>query len=111
MSLQVRWTLAASQSLSEVLEYTIENFGERQLRKLTNRINSTISRVELFPYLGKSETVLSELLGLNYRSAVVIKEIKIYYSIMKDVVYIEYVKNVRLDDNTMLNRLRESTRI
>ena len=30
---------------------------------------------------------------------------------MKDVVYIEYVKNVRLDDNTMLNRLRESTRI
>jgi plasmid stabilization system protein ParE len=110
MSLQIKWTYIASQSLSEVLEYTFEKFGTRQLRKLENRINTSVRRITFFPRLGKYEKAISESMGLEYHSVLVIKEIKIYYSISVDTIYIEYVKNTRMDDNTMLERINTSIR-
>ena len=38
MNLNIEWTPVALQSLDEVFEYTFEEFGKAQVRKLTKQI-------------------------------------------------------------------------
>lgn len=108
MNLQVKWTLAALQSLSDVLDYTFEQFGERQLRKLTKRINSSVLRISFFPKTGKPEPYVSELVGADFRSVVVIKKIKLYYTVNREIMFVEFIKNTNMDDSTMLKKLQLS---
>ena len=108
MNLQVRWTLVALQSLSDVLDYTFEQFGERQLRKLTKRINSSVLRISFFPKMGRPEPYVSELTGGDFRSVVVLKKIKLYYTLNKEILFVEFIKNTNMDDNTMLKKLQLS---
>ena len=105
MNLPILWTPIALLSLSEVFEYTYEEFGELQLRKLTSQIYSVTRRIATFPHLGKSETELFEATGINYRSIVVISKIKLLYTISDDTLFIEYVKNSNMDDATMLEKI------
>ncbi|MBR6444828.1 MAG: type II toxin-antitoxin system RelE/ParE family toxin [Prevotella sp.] len=107
MNLKIRWTPVALQSLSEVLEYTFEEFGERQLRKLISQIYAVVRRIEVFPRSGKQEFDLLEATGIEYRSVVVISEIKLLYTVVEDTLFIEFIKNTRLDDATMLAKLSE----
>jgi plasmid stabilization system protein ParE len=108
MNLQLQWTPIALQSLSEVLSYTYEEFGERQLRKLISQIHTVARRLATFPLLGKREEELTEATGIEYRSAIVISEIKLLYTISEDSLFIEFVKNVRMDDATMLAKLSQT---
>ena len=48
---------------------------------------------------------LSEKIGVEYRSILVIPEIKIIYCVLQDTIQIEYVKNSRIDDETMLKNM------
>ena len=105
MNLQVLWTHIALQSLSEVLEYTYTEFGERQLRKLATQIYAVCSRLATFPLSGKREIAITKTTGIEYRSILVIKEIKLLYTICDDTLFIEFVKNTRMDDSTMLAKL------
>lgn len=105
MSLQIQWTPIALQSLSEVFEYTHKTFGERQLRKLTRQIHDVTHRLVSFPLLGKHEENLIEATNIEYRSIVVISEIKLLYTISDNSLFIEYVKNARMDDATMLEKI------
>ncbi|MBR5634544.1 MAG: type II toxin-antitoxin system RelE/ParE family toxin, partial [Prevotella sp.] len=107
MNLKIRWTPVALQSLSEVLEYTFEEFGERQLRKLISQIYAVVRRIEAFPLSGKQEFDLLEATGIEYRSVVVISEIKLLYTVVEDMLFVEFIKNTRLDDATMLAKLNE----
>ena len=43
--------------------------------------------------------------GVEYRCVVVISEISLLYTIVGDTLFIEYVKNARLDDSTVLDKL------
>ena len=52
MSLRIEWTPVALQSLSDVFEYTFEEFGERQVRKLTSQIYKVTNRISQFPLTG-----------------------------------------------------------
>ena len=106
MNLQIQWTPTALQSLSEVLEYTFCQFGERQLRKLTRQIHTSARRVSIFPLLGKRETKLIKATGIEYRSTVVIKQIKLIYTIDKDILYVRFIKNNCMDDSTLLKKLQ-----
>ncbi len=105
MSLQIRWTPIALQSLSEAFEYTYSEFGEDRLRKFCSEIYTATRRIAAFPQSGKSEDCISNDLGIDYRSTLVIKEIKLIYTIRQETIYIEYVKNSRQDDATMLQKL------
>lgn len=107
MNSHLRWTPIALQSLSEVLDYTFEEFGERQLHKLTSQISDAALRIATFPRSGKYEADLSVDTGIEYRSMLVISEIKLLYTISDDTVFIEYVKNTRQDDATILAKLNE----
>ena len=107
MNLQVLWTPIALLSLSEVFKYTYLEFGERQLRRLTSQIYAAIRRIAAFPQLGRPEEEISEAMGIEYRSTIVIKEISLLYTVVGDTLYVEYVKNARQDDATMLEKLSE----
>ena len=107
MSLHILWTPIALQSLSEVFEYTYLEFGELQLRKLTSQIYKATRRIANFPQSGRPEVEISEAMGVEYRSTIVISEISLLYTIIDDTLYIEYVKNARQDDATMLAKLCE----
>lgn len=45
MNLNIEWTPVALQSLDEVFEYTFEEFGKAQVRKLTKQIYSATRRI------------------------------------------------------------------
>ena len=105
MSLRIEWTASALQSLLDVFEYTYGEFGELQLRRLRRKIIKTTQSISAFPQMGVVDPI-SDKLGIEYRSMMVIPEIKIIYCIMDDFIQIEYVKNSRLDDMTMLMNMR-----
>ena len=105
MSLLILWTPIALQSLSEVFAYTFEEFGERQLRKLTSQIYAVTKRISSFPNSGKVEYEITKAAGIEYRSVKLIKEISLLYTVVDDAIYIEFVKNARIDDATMLEKI------
>jgi len=107
MNLRIQWTPIALLSLSEVFEYTFEEFGERQLRWLKTQISTTARRIATFPGLGKREADLVEATGIEYRSIHVISEIKLLYTVSDDSIFIEFIKNAQMDDSTMLEKLNQ----
>ncbi len=109
MSLPIQWTPIALQSLSKVFDYTFEEFGEKQLRILSDKITTAANRIATFPQIGKVEESLSRRLNIEYRSISVIHEINLIYTIHNDVLFIEYVKNNRQDDATILSYLTSYT--
>lgn len=108
MNLQILWTPVALQSLAEVINYTYEQFGERQMFKLTSQISEAANRIATFPLSGKYEEELAETTGIEYRNTLVISEIKLLYTISGDTLFVEYVKNTRMDDATMLEIINKS---
>ena len=104
MSLETRWSEQALLSLAEVLQYTLEEHGERQYRKMRRQVMDAVKQIALSPYSAAVEPV-SEKVGFDLRGYKVIPRIKIIYSIIDDTVYIEYVKNTWLSEETMLKRM------
>lgn len=104
MSLEIRWSEVAWQSLSEVLEYTVLRHGVRQGRKMRRQVMDAIRQISLSPFMAAVEPY-SDRVGAEMRGYVVIPRIKVIYSVVDNVVYIEYVKNTFLSERTMLRRM------
>lgn len=104
MSLEIRWSEVALQSLSEVLEYTVLRHGVRQGRKMRRQVMDAIRQISLSPFMAAVEPY-SDKVGAEMRGYVVIPRIKVIYSVVDNVVYIEYVKNTFLSERTMLRRM------
>lgn len=91
-------------SLSEVLQYTIVEHGERQALKLRRHVMDAVRRISVSPYVAKVEPY-SDKVGVELRGYVVIPRIKIIYSVVDNVLYIEYIKNTFLSEETMLRNM------
>ena len=104
MSLRIRWSEPALQSLCEVLEYTIIEHGERQALKLRKQVMSAVLKISASPYIAAVEPY-SDKVGVEMRGYLVIPRIKVIYSIVDDTVFIEYIKNTYLSAETMLDRM------
>ena len=104
MSLKTRWSEPALLSLAEVLEYTTWRHGRRQARKMRAQVMDAVRLIAQSPFIAAVEPY-SEKVGVELRGFVVIPRIKVIYSVVDDVVYIEYVKNTFLSERTMLHRM------
>jgi hypothetical protein len=104
MSLETRWSEPALLSLVEVLEYTLEEHGESQYTKMRKQVMDAVRDIAKSPFAAAIEPI-SEKAGFELRGYKVIPRIKIIYSIVDDVVYIEYIKNTWLSEETMLKRM------
>ena len=104
MSLETRWSEPALLSLAEVLEYTLEEHGERQNDKMRKQVSDAVRSIAQSPYAAAIDPI-SETVGFELRGYKVIPRIKIFYSIVDDIIYIEYVKNTWLSEETMLKRM------
>jgi plasmid stabilization system protein ParE len=104
MNLEIRWSAPALLSLAEVLEYTIVEHGERQAMKMRKQIMSAVKRITLTPKAAPIEPI-SEKVGFELRGLLVIKKIKVIYSVSDEAINIEYIKNTYLSDKTMLERM------
>lgn len=104
MSLETRWSEPALLSLAEVLKYTLEEHGERQYMKLRKQVMDAVRQISISPYSASIEPY-SEKVGVELRGYLVIPRIKVIYSIVGDVVYIEYIKNTWLSEETMLKSM------
>ena len=91
-------------SLAEVLQYTLEEHGERQYTKMRRQVMDAVRKIAQSPYSATVEPI-SEKVGFELRGYKVISKIKIIFSIVDDTVYIEYVKNTWLSEETMLKRM------
>lgn len=65
------------------------------------KIDAATRRIAAFPQIGQVEPY-SARMGMEIRGLMVISQIKIVYCVMPDFIQIEYIKNNRLDDETML---------
>ena len=104
MSLETRWSEPALLSLAEVLQYTLEEHGEGQYNKLRRLVMDAVRSIGKSPFSAAVEPI-SEEVGFELRGFKVIPRIKIIYSIIDDIVYIEYIKNTWLSDETMIERM------
>ena len=104
MSLETRWSEPALLSLAEVLQYTLEEHGEGQYNKMRRQVMDAVRDIASSPFSAAIEPV-SEKAGFELRGYKVIPRIKIIYSIVDNVVYIEYIKNTGLSEETMLKRM------
>ncbi len=104
MNLEIRWSAPALLSLAEVLEYTIVEHGERQAMKMRKQIMSAVQRLTVAPNAAPIEPI-SEKVGFELRGLLVIKKIKVIYSVSDEAINIEYIKNTYLSDKTMLERM------
>ena len=104
MNLETRWSAPALQSLAEVLQYTLVEHGEGQYNKLRRQVMDAVRRIAQSPFSAVVEPI-SEKVGFELRGYKVIPKIKIIYSIIDNTVYIEYIKNTWLSEETMLRRM------
>lgn len=104
MNLETRWSGPALRSLSEVLHYTLEEHGEGQYNKIRRQVMEAVQNISQSPFSASIDP-LSDKLGFELRSYKVISRIKIMYSIIDNVIYIEYIKNTWLSDETMVARM------
>ena len=104
MSLETRWSEPALLSLAEVLQYTLEEHGEGQYNKMRRQVMDAVRKIAQSP-LSAAVDPISEKVGFELRSYKVIPRIKIIYSVVDDVVYIEYIKNTWLSEETILRRM------
>ena len=102
--MRVLWSESAKTSLADVLDYTLEHFGPRQVTVLTRQIKSTIAKIETFPESSPIEYLLKDA-PFQYRSALVIKQIKIVYRLEGDAIYITFVWNVLQSPKNVLSKL------
>lgn len=91
-------------SLAEVLQYTLEEHGEDQYNKMRRQVMDAVRKIAKTPYTAAIDPV-SEKVGFEIRSYKVISKIKIMYSVVDNVVYVEYIKNTWLSEETMLRRM------
>ena len=92
MSLEIRWSEPALLSLAEVLQYTMEEHGERQYYKMRHQVMDVVHKIALSPFIAGVDPI-SKKVGFELRGYKVISRIKIMYSIVDGVINIEYVKN------------------
>jgi len=104
MSLEIRWSEPALLSLAEVLQYTMEEHGERQYYKMRHQVMDAVHKIALSPFIVGVDPI-SKKVGFELRGYKVISRIKIMYSIVDGVINIEYVKNTWLSEETMLKRM------
>ena len=104
MSLETRWSEPALLSLAEVLEHTLEEHGELQYAKMRKQIMDAVRKISASPYSAPIEPC-SEKVGVELRGYLVISKIKIMYSVVDNTLYIEYIKNTWLSEQTMLERM------
>ena len=104
MSLETRWSRPALLSLAEVLDYTLEEFGELQYSKLRKQIMDAVSKLSVSPFIAAIEPY-SDKVGVELRGYKLVPRIKIIYSVVDDTLYIEYIKNTWLSEETMLKRM------
>ena len=104
MSLETKWSEPALLSLAEVLQYTLEEHGERQYFKIRRQVMDAVRKIACSPYSAAIEPI-SDKVGFELRGYKVISRIKIIYSIVDNVIYIEYIKNTWLSEETMLQRM------
>ena len=104
MNLRIRWSEPALLSLSEVLEYTLWMHGRRQAQKMRRQVMDAVRQISHSPYMAAVEPY-SEKVGVELRGYLVIPRIKVIYSIVNDVVCVEYIKNTFLSERTMLQRM------
>ena len=104
MSLETRWSEPALLSLAEVLHYTLEEHGQGQYNKMRRQVMDAVRKIAQTPYSAAVDPV-SEKVGFEIRGYKVIPQIKIMYAVVDNIVYIEYVKNTWLSEETMLRRM------
>lgn len=67
-------------------------------------VMNAVQKLVVAPYSAAVEPY-SDTIGREVRGLKVIPRIKIIYSITDNKIYIEYIKNTYLSDNTMLERM------
>ncbi len=77
---KIRWTKHASDELRQTIRYLEENFSEKEIKRLVQRIESTIEVITRNPKL------YPESEKKDIRRAVVLKYNTLYYRIKQDTI-------------------------
>ena len=71
---------------------------------MRKQIMDAVRKISVSPYSAPIEPC-SEKVGVELRGYLVISKIKIIYSVVDNILYIEYIKNTWLSEQTILERM------
>lgn len=86
----ITWLQPALDSLSDVVDYSIEYFGTRQATNIVDNIYATVENLNVFPLMGavipeiSNETTIYRRLNIN-------KQLSVIYRVQDDTIYIMFV--------------------
>lgn len=92
--MRIEWSRHAYNSLADVLDYTLENFGVVQQNAIEDLVMHSIDLLVDFTKLSPVIPEISNNIG-EYRKLVVTKEITVIYWLDFDVIHISFVWDVR----------------
>jgi toxin ParE1/3/4 len=83
------FSFRARQDVEDILSYTLENFGEKQLQEYKSILGKTFSLLQETPAIGKRLNQQRMVLPVGQHS--------IFYRIDKDTIYIIRILHRRMD--------------
>lgn len=101
--MDIIWSDLALEQLDEILDFVEEQFGSRTAIRTLEKINSTVSRLALFPESGTPDFCHS---SLSEPKGVLIRHLKIdpnvvYYNVDGDVVNVMLIAHSKQSPKTV----------
>lgn len=86
----ITWLQPALDSLSDVVDYSIEYFGTRQATNIVDNIYAAVEKLYMFPLIGPVIPEISNEATI-YRRLKINKLLSVIYRVHDDTIYIIFV--------------------
>lgn len=89
MALEIQWSKRADKKFDEIIEYTMQEWGERVTGSFVKKIYELLDILSEFPELGSIENEEKQIRGYA-----IIKQITIFYTIRMDkIILLDFFDN------------------
>lgn len=98
----IRWTPLAKSSLKEIYSFYLPQAGKKKALEIVTQIKEETRYLLSFPEIGMTEEIEGEKTSYRY---LLKKHIKIYYTIKKQYIRIDFVWDTRRNPTYLRNIL------
>lgn len=81
MALEIQWSKRADKKFDEIIEYTVQEWGEKVTGSFVKRVYEFLDILSEFPELGTIENEEKKIRGYT-----IIKQITIFYKVSIDII-------------------------
>ena len=83
MAYELKWTQVAKDNYHEIVSYIYDTLGEVIAERFTDELQSRLSKLEIFPFVGKQHSTLSSV-----RQLIIGKHHILFYTVIDNSVIV-----------------------